>query len=241
MKKAAMFFQIFTIAMCFALIFTECTPIASDGGENPSNPGSPISPSNPSTMSIDEAIAKINALGANETLDVVLGSDTTQAVFANKNAELNTALKNCQGKVKLDMSKTDVTSIMDNAFKDCSSLASVTIGNGVTRIEGRVFIWCISLASVVIPDSVKYIGQSAFYNCTSLTSVDIPDSVTIIHDEAFYSCVKLDKINYAGTKDDWNTKITRFGSDWKSRLAPAAGVTCSDGYFTFASDGHTLQ
>ena len=64
-----------------------------------------------------------------------------------------------------------VTSIGDDAFRDCDSLTSVTIPDSVTSIGNRAFSGCISLESVTIPDSVTSIGSNAFNKCYSLASV----------------------------------------------------------------------
>lgn len=56
-----------------------------------------------------------------------------------------------------------------------TSVASITIPNGVTRIGDRAFYFCRRLASITIPDSVTSIGHGAFSSCTNLTSVTIPD------------------------------------------------------------------
>ena len=87
-----------------------------------------------------------------------------------------------------------VTSIGKYAFKDCTSLTSVNIGNNVTLIGWEAFHGCDSLTSVVIGNSVTSIGDDAFWNCTSLTSVTITDSVTSIGDYAFYSCDSLTSV-----------------------------------------------
>ena len=86
-----------------------------------------------------------------------------------------------------------VTSIGNEAFRDCKSLTSITIGNGVTSIGGNAFLFC-SLTSITIPDSVTSIGDSAFFSCSRLTSITIPDSVTSIGDYAFGSCKSLTSI-----------------------------------------------
>ena len=62
---------------------------------------------------------------------------------------------------------TDETQLGYGAFYGCDSLASVTIGDGVTSIGSSAFWGCSSLTSVTIPDSVTSIGDSAFYGCNS--------------------------------------------------------------------------
>ena len=89
-----------------------------------------------------------------------------------------------------------VTSIGGGAFRDCSSLTSVTIGNSVTSIGGGAFEDCSSLTSVDIPNSVTSIERGAFEDCSSLASVTIGNSVTSIEDEAFYGCSSLTTLNY---------------------------------------------
>ena len=87
-----------------------------------------------------------------------------------------------------------VTSIGGSAFKDCSSLTSVAIGDGVTNIGGLAFYGCSSLTNVVIPDSVTSIGNYAFRDCDNLTSVTIGNSVTSIGEYAFCGCYSLESI-----------------------------------------------
>ena len=89
---------------------------------------------------------------------------------------------------------SSVTSIGRYAFYYCTSLTSVTIGNSVTSIGDLAFYNCTSLTNITIPNSVTSIGWSAFYNCTSLTSVTIPDSVTSIGDGAFEGCSSLTSV-----------------------------------------------
>ena len=84
-----------------------------------------------------------------------------------------------------------VTTIGNSAFKNCSSLTSVTMPDSITTIGYSAFESCSSLTSVTIPDSVTTIGYSAFESCSSLTSVTIPDSVTTIGYSAFKSCSSL--------------------------------------------------
>ena len=78
-----------------------------------------------------------------------------------------------------------MTSIGDNAFRDCRGLTSVTIPNSVTSIGDAAFYDCTGLTSVTIPNSVTSIGIGAFYNCSGLTSVTIGNSVTSIGYHAF--------------------------------------------------------
>jgi hypothetical protein len=92
-------------------------------------------------------------------------------------------------------------------------------------IEDRTFSNCSSLTSIVIPEGVKSIGREAFYHCTSLTSVTIPSSVTRIGDRAFDNCTGLQKLNFTGTKKQWEN-ITK-NTNWKVGSSIKT-IVCSD-------------
>ena len=87
-----------------------------------------------------------------------------------------------------------ITSIGEEAFKNCSSLTSITIPNGVTSIEEEAFYYCSRLTSITIPNSVTSIRAYAFCGCDRLTSITIPNSVTSIRTAAFISCNRLTSV-----------------------------------------------
>ena len=81
--------------------------------------------------------------------------------------------------------------ILYGAFRNCSGLTSVNIGNNVTSIGNEAFSYCSGLTSVTIGNGVTSIGDYAFSYCKGLTSVTIGNGVTSIGDYAFYGCGKL--------------------------------------------------
>ena len=129
---------------------------------------------------------------------------------------------------------TKVVSILDRAFRNCSSLTSITIPNKLTTIGESAFSGCDSLTSITIPDSVTSIGEYAFWSCDSLTSVIfgersqlntidqgafsdcdslisivIPDSVTNISKRAFSGCSSLESITIPDGVTSINEEIFR--------------------------------
>ena len=78
---------------------------------------------------------------------------------------------------------------------------SIDIAKGTLFISPEAFKDCSSLASVTIPNSVLAIGNSAFYGCSSLTEITIPYSVLIVQSQAFDSCHSLSSVK-------WNAKGT---------------------------------
>ena len=102
--------------------------------------------------------------------------------------------KQCNSKAIAEIVITSGTSIRDCAFRDCTSLTTVTIPDSVTSIDGSAFSGCTGLTSITIPDSVTSIGFAAFFGCTGLTSVTIGNGVTSIGDNAFWGCNGLTSI-----------------------------------------------
>ena len=88
-----------------------------------------------------------------------------------------------------------VTSIGASAFEGCTGLANVTIGNSVTSIGDDAFRGCSSFVSIIIPDSVTSIGDHAFWECSKLNKVTIGSGVTFIGDWAFANCDRPMRVN----------------------------------------------
>ncbi|MCR4784264.1 MAG: leucine-rich repeat protein [bacterium] len=87
-----------------------------------------------------------------------------------------------------------ITSIGDEAFRDCANLRSVVIPEGVTSIGDEAFMDCASLRSVVIPEGVTSIGQGTFQDCIKLESVVIPGSLSSIECALFSGCESLESV-----------------------------------------------
>ena len=80
-----------------------------------------------------------------------------------------------------------VTRIGAFAFNYYTSLQNVTISNTVTSI-GKCAFANTNISSVNIPNSVREIGNASFQSCSQLTTVIIGNAVTSISNYAFSNC-----------------------------------------------------
>lgn len=85
----------------------------------------------------------------------------------------------------------EVTTVGANAFQGCTSLTSVTLPSGLTTINSNLFYDCSNLTNVTLPTTVTKIDMNAFTNCSALTQISIPEAVTEISAGAFQNCSSL--------------------------------------------------
>ena len=84
------------------------------------------------------------------------------------------------------------------AFESNSTIVSVIISDGVTKIENRAFAYCENLIFVTIGNSVEELEKDVFYRCKrTLLSVKLGDGITILDENAFNECTILELINYS--------------------------------------------
>ena len=108
------------------------------------------------------------------------------------------AFKNCTSLTSITIPES-VTTIKHGAFSGCCGLTSITLPESITTIEFETFSGCSSLTSITIPVSVTTIGSKAFSGCSGLTSITIPDSIVFIKNAAFYNCSGLTSITFPKT------------------------------------------
>jgi hypothetical protein len=94
-----------------------------------------------------------------------------------------------------------LTTLGNEVFKNCTSLASVTFEESetpnLTSIGNGAFSGCAALTSITLPSSVTSVGNSAFYQ-SGLTSVTLSASVTSIGTGAFEKCLSLTEATILG-------------------------------------------
>lgn len=122
------------------------------------------------------------------------GVDHFREVFIRRGAYTSNTI------VKTIILSDSVTSIGNEAFRDCKSLENITIPDTVESIGTGAFAGCSSLKKVAIPSHVTTIGEVTFSTCTSLEEVVIPDSVTSIGHGAFVGCTKLNNVVIPATE-----------------------------------------
>ena len=90
----------------------------------------------------------------------------------------SSAFENCKNVTTVTFDPSgylDVQSIEDYAFKDCSSLKTITIPKDVSEMGSYVFSNCTSLESIKISANVSKIGSRMFRGCPNLKSIVVEE------------------------------------------------------------------
>ena len=68
-----------------------------------------------------------------------------------------------------------VTTIGNQAFRQCYQLTEIVLPNTITRIDGWAFAYCEGLKSVTLPSSVEYYSPS-FFRCSNMMAINVSDA-----------------------------------------------------------------
>lgn len=60
-------------------------------------------------------------------------------------------------------------------------LKEVTLGSGLTQIEGKTFESCGSLQKIHVPANIQIMGSNAFKNCSALAEVTFAENSKLVH------------------------------------------------------------
>ncbi len=148
----------------------------------------------------DSAVDAFDAYKIDRLMNGFDNTDFSYTVTSGNNAKI-TAYNGNQSSVKV-AAKLDGYNILgiDNyAFKNNTSVHSVTLAQGIKTIGYGTFLNCTALETVELPDTVTSIGSNAFKGCIKLTRITIPASVTSIQPTSFNSCPNVTIYGQAGS------------------------------------------
>lgn len=119
------------------------------------------------------------------------------------------------------------------AFRSCTGLVAVDLGQDVTRIAAGAFYDCTALQTLTAPEGVTTIGGSAFAGCTALADIALPDSVSSIGGFAFYrTAYYLEESNWDEGVLYIGNCLIRANADLTGAYTLRAGTVCiADGAF----------
>ena len=182
------------------------------------------------TFSSSVTYIGITALGDCDSLTSISVESGNPVYHSTGNCVIETASKTLIAGCKSSVIPLDgsVTSIFEDAFRECKGLTSITIPNGVTSIGISAFDGCKDLTNIALPNSLTSIASCGFYNCHSIETITIPISVANIGEQAFYLCESLTAIYYCGSASEWseisigggNSDLTSATIYYYSEVAP---------------------
>ena len=123
------------------------------------------------------------------------GGQSSMAIYADKSI----TAADIPATVTIDGAACPVTAIGNEAFYDCTALASIDLPEGLQTIGNYAFSGCWALANVALPEGLQSIGKGAFSQCETLASVTLPSTLQSIGHSAFFRCPLADVTSLAAT------------------------------------------
>ena len=126
----------------------------------------------------------------------------------------------------------NVTSIGVQAFADCKSLFSVTMGKNVEVIDKSAFEGCSALVRLNLNNKLVSIGETAFRSCSSLYEAELPNSIMTLDSGAFMWCPELTKINIPDSVLTIGARCFEGDKGIEEMVIPEDVATIGEGCFT---------
>ena len=117
--------------------------------------------------------------------------------------------------------------IPDYMFMNCTSLASVTIEEGITEI-GQYAFYNTALTTVTIPTTVATIGDCAFMYCASINNVVMPKTVLTMGNYLFAYCTALSNFEFEHFAEDETLKVQTVGTHFFYNCPSITAVVLPD-------------
>lgn len=83
-------------------------------------------------------------------------------------------------------------------FQNCISLKHIEFPDSIATLSFSCFAGCTNLSSVTLHEGLTKINYDAFNGCENLTNIDIPSTVTELEDNCFIGCKNLSEIIFHG-------------------------------------------
>lgn len=152
---------------------------------------------------------------------------------------INNAFKYCTKLTKIVIH--GAVSMGNYVFYDCTSLESVQGYNG--NVTGSLFYLCTNLKEYTFGNTATNISGSAFYFCNRMTSIVLPASISYIGAYSFRLCESLNEIHVQATTPPtcYDTAFTSIMSNYIIYVPVGYAETykAASGWSTYAN--HILE
>lgn len=170
------------------------------------------------TTTFPQNTAIVKASVDNETFEMgnlkyqITGNNTQVILLGFTESTVDRTTLTIPATVNYDGYDFPVTSIANEAFKDCISLTKIVFtdkdGNesnttNLTTIDSRAFEGCTGLTTLTLAEGITTINGNAFLDCTNLTTINFPASFTTVDNETWddygplKNCTGLQKVTFA--------------------------------------------
>ena len=191
----------------------------------------------PNTVTYNGTTYNVTAIGV---------SAFTESYIVNKNSSGETPRD--QGDLKTVSLSNSVTTIEENAFRDCTGLSCVNLGTGVTSIASETFKNCTSLTSVISRRTTPPTIQSTTFdtNHYSTATLYVPSTTAVNNYKAatywknFTNIKVIPTLNEVLNVSGGTINFTSTGSYPWMVMADGGGLYAQSGNYGIHSSSSTL-